>query len=83
MPHHVVETRNSPNVYPSILNIIYFHQSNVILQFLKKIYMFPALKTKTTRNILDILVDDWKYTGTLNSNSALDILIKTFTPNST
>ena len=58
MPHHVVETRNSPNVYPSILNIIYFHQSNVILQFLKNIYMFPASKTKTTRNILDILVDD-------------------------
>ena len=41
--------------------------------------MFPASKTKTIRNILDILVDDWKYTGTLNSNSALDILTKTFT----
>ena len=54
-----------------MINIIYFHQSNAILQILKKIYMFPAPKTKTIRNILEILVDDWKYTGTLNSNFAV------------
>ena len=54
-----------------MINIIYFHQSNAILQILKKIYMFPALKAKTIRNILEILVDDWKYTGTLNSNFAV------------
>ena len=54
-----------------MINIIYFHQSNAILQILKKIYMFPALKAKTIRNILEIFVDDWKYTGTLNSNFAV------------
>ena len=62
-PHHVVETNN--NVYTSILNIIYFHQSNTILQIVKKIYMFPEPELKTIRNILEVFVDDWKYTGTL------------------
>ena len=39
-------------------------------KFLRK-YMFPVPKTKTIRNILEILVGDWKYTGTLNSNFAI------------
>ena len=39
-------------------------------KFLRK-YMFPVPKTKTIRNILDILVGDWKNTGTLNSNFAI------------
>ena len=34
-------------------------------------YMFPAPKTKTTRNILDILVGDCKYTGTLKGDFAV------------
>ena len=38
--------------------------------FLRK-YMFPEHKTKTIRNILEILVVDWKYTGTLNSDFAI------------
>ena len=33
--------------------------------------MFPVPKTKTIRNILDILVGDWKNTGSLNSNFAI------------
>ena len=40
--------------------------------------MFPAPKTKTIRNILEILVGDWKYTGTLN-NIFTFILIEAFT----
>ena len=27
--------------------------------------MFPAPESKTIRNILEVFVDDWKYTGTL------------------
>ena len=38
--------------------------------FLRK-YMFPVPKTKTITIILDILVGDWKNTGTLNSNFAI------------
>ena len=34
-----------------------------------KKYMFPAPKTKTIGSILEILVGDWKYTGTLNTNT--------------
>ena len=33
--------------------------------------MFPVPKTKTIRNILDILVGYWKDTGTLNNNFAI------------
>ena len=33
--------------------------------------MFPVPKTKTIRNILDILVGDWKNTGTLNNKFAI------------
>ena len=43
-PHHVVETRN--NAYPSILNIINFHQSHDISWILKKIYIFLLQRQK-------------------------------------
>ena len=39
-------------------------------KFLRQ-YMFPVLKTKTIRNILETLIGDWKNTGALNSNFAI------------
>ena len=33
--------------------------------------MFPVPKTKTIGNFLEILVGDWKYTGTLNRHFAI------------
>ena len=48
-------------------------------KFLRK-NMFPVPKTKTIRNILDILVGDWKNTGTLNQYFCHFILIETFYP---
>ena len=50
--HHAVEARN--NVYPSILNVIF--PSNAILHILKKNVCFTAPKTKTIRNILEIVM---------------------------
>ena len=38
-------------------------------KFFRK-YIYPVPKTKPIRNILDIIVGDWKNTGTLNSNYA-------------
>ena len=37
-------------------------------------------KTKPIRNIVEILVGDWKYTGTLYSNSAILSWLRHLTP---
>ena len=48
-------------------------------KFLRK-YMFPVSKSKTTRNILEIIVGDWKNTGNLNSNFAILSWFRHLTP---
>ena len=48
-------------------------------KFLRK-YMFPVPMTKTIRNVLEIIVGDWKYTGTLASSFATLFWSRHLTP---